>query len=152
MTISPSTSNSTSPDYRSKLGQVFFGDHDFKEHSSRNKETGVKLNLRLQNELQKSSSSFTAGPVNKKLFDTKVPHRQKLTIHHPKTPQNIPSLSQVQQRPTPIDVHKSTSITSIGADLLRSKTADFERFGQHIAEPRTYKRNELISSARNSTK
>lgn len=148
MTISPTTSNSTSPDNRSKIGQVFFGDDDFKEHSR--EETGVKLNLRLENALEKSSSSFTAVPANRKLYDEKVPPRQKLTIHHPITPQKIPSLSQVQ-RSIPIDVQKSTSVSSIGSDLLRSKTADFERFGKHIAEPRTYKRNELISSAHNST-
>lgn len=108
--------------------------------------TAIKSSFTSDNELRKSSSLFTVGGggggANKK-SDTKAPPaKQKLSIY--------PSTTQEQ---------KITAISSIGGDLLRSKTADFERFLGHIdieakkpAKGPIYKRKELISSAHNSSK
>lgn len=154
---SPTTSNySTSPDHRS-VGQVFFGDDDdFKERLMESQVSPVHKGAteKAPNvELRKSSSLFTVG-TNKKLFDTKAPTKQKLSIH----PSSIMSPTITSQRGGSggSSEHKMTSISSIGGDLLRSKTADFERFliaqNNNSIEPRIFKRKEIISSAHNSKK
>lgn len=153
LTMSPTTSNSASPDHhRSNLGQVFFADDDFKERLLENqvKKSTHKMAIQRENELRKSSSAGS-GSANKKLFDTKAPIKQKLSIH----PSSIMPPNSTPPRIKSSSDNKSTAISNIGGDLLRSKTADFERFliGQNNnTEPRTYKRKELISSAHNSTK
>lgn len=155
LTMSPTTSNSTSPDMRSR-GQVFFGDDDFKEQLMDNLNQGKVTHKavpseKASTELRKSSSlTVGVGGSVKKLFDTKAPTKQKLSIHPSSimTPQRTGSASGASS-------DKMTAISSIGGDLLRSKTADFERLlirQNNAIEPRTYKRKELISSVHNSKK
>lgn len=148
--MSPSTSNAASPDYRTGSHQVFFGDDNFKERLLEGQSKPPQKHVQEKAppaELRKSSSLFTVGTTNKKLFDTKAPTKQKLSIH----PSSM--TAAVASQKGAASENKMTAISNIGGDLLRSKTADFERLligKNHSAEPRTYKRKEIISSAHNS--
>lgn len=153
LTMSPATSNSTSPDYyRAGTGQVFFGDDDFNErlleNQGKSRPPGGPGD-KPSSELRKSSSLTAATGTAKKLFD-KLPAKQKLSIH----PTSIMSPGGGGGGSGSSE-HKM-AITNIGGDLLRSKTADFERFlgaqNKGMQQPRTYKRKEIISSAHNSKK
>ena len=137
---------------------MFFGDEDFKERVLMDNHKRETEQAAAAAELRKSSSLFTVGSANKKLFDTKAPTKQRLSIH----PSSIISPTGTSSRSGTSGASsekKMTAISSIGGDLLRSKTADFERFlinqntaSTGTAEQRTYKRNQIISSAHNSKK
>lgn len=103
-------------------------------------------------DLRKSLSLFTVGSASaapKRYIETKAPVKQKLSIH-PSSISTIAPAAAVE----PSKMKIPANITNIGNDIFRSKTEDFERRGQKVTRDakRTYKRQEIISSAHNSKK
>lgn len=136
---------------------MFFGDDDFPERVLHPK-TFAKTVAATDTELRKSSS--VGSTANKKLFDTKAPVKQKLSIHPSSLMSPIAGSVGGGKGSGHTEQKLTAAISSIGGAVLRSKTADFERFliGQNVEQKpeRTkgpiYKRKELISSAHNSSK